>query len=164
MTSAIRGEIAALDKDLPIYNTQTMEHIVAESVARQRLATLLLGIFAALALILASVGIFGVLAYIVTQRTHEIGIRIALGAQKEDVLKLVIGQGITLALIGIAIGVAGALALTRVMTSLLYGVSAVDPIVFASVSLLLITVALFACYIPARRAMCVDPMIALRFE
>jgi putative ABC transport system permease protein len=164
VASAIRREVAELDKGLPLYNTRTMERVVAESIAQQRLASLMLGILAALALTLASVGIFGVLAYIVTQRTHEIGIRMALGAQRTDILRLIIGQGMTLTLIGIALGLAGAFALTRVMTNLLYGVGVTDPLVFAGVPLLLAGIALLACYLPARRALRVDPLIALRYE
>jgi putative ABC transport system permease protein len=164
ITASIRRSIAEMDKDLPVYNTRTMERVIAELIAPQRLSTFLLGIFATLALALASIGIYGVMSYTVTQRTHEIGIRLALGARNTDVLKLIVKQGMTLAMIGVGVGLIGAFAVTRVMASLLYGVSAIDPVIFSSVALLLATVALVACLVPARRATKVDPMIALRSE
>jgi putative ABC transport system permease protein len=138
--------------------------LVTESVARPRFRTMLFAIFGSLALVLAAIGIFGVIAYTVTQRTHEIGVRIALGAQAGDVLKLVMRQGLALALAGIAAGLAGAFVLTRLMRTLLFEVSATDPVTFVSIPLLLVAVALLACWIPARRATKVDPLYALRRE
>jgi putative ABC transport system permease protein len=164
LATPVRNEILAVDKDQPISSIQSMESMVSASVAQPRFYLLLLGIFAALALILAAVGIYGVLSYSVTQRMHEIGIRQALGAEPSDVIKLVVGQGMKLALTGVAIGLIGAFALTRLMSSLLYGVSATDPLTFAGLALLLTAVAMLASYIPARRATKVDPMIALRYE
>jgi putative ABC transport system permease protein len=141
-----------------------MESLISDSLAARRFAMILLGAFAVLALVLASVGIYGVIAYIVGQRTQEIGIRMALGAQRNDVMGLVLWQGARLALMGVSIGIAGALALTRLMTRLLYGVSATDPLTFAGLALILTLVAIAACWIPARRAMRVDPVVALRYE
>ncbi|HEX5424098.1 MAG TPA: ABC transporter permease [Candidatus Acidoferrales bacterium] len=156
--------VASLDSQIAVSDVYTMDELLSVSVAQQRFDMLLLGLFAALALILALVGTYGVMAYVVGQRTHEIGLRVALGAQRTDVLRLVVGQGGRLALTGIAIGVAGALGLTRLMSSLLFEVTPTDPATFTSVAILLGTVALLACYIPARRAMRVDPMTALRHE
>ena len=161
LTTVVRREVAALDPDLPLFNVRTMEDVVAASVGTRRVSMLLFAVFAAAALLLAAVGIYGVMAYSVTQRTQEIGIRLALGAQKGDVLRMVVRQGMTLALIGIAVGVAGALGLTRVIANLLFGVKAADPLTFAAISLLLALVAFAACYLPARRAAKLDPMIAL---
>ncbi len=164
LTAPVRGVILSIDKNQPAYDIKTMDEVFSASVANTRLVVLLLGIFSMFALLLASIGIYGVIAYSVAQRTHEIGIRIALGAQARDVLRMIITQGMTLALIGAGLGLAGAFATTRVMRGLLYGVSATDPLIFIGVSLLLTAVALLACYIPARRAMKVDPMIALRYK
>lgn len=164
LIAAVREEIRALDKDLPPYNIKTMSDVLFESLARERFTTLLLMVFAGLALVLASIGIYGVMSYSVTQRTHEIGIRLAIGAQTRDIFRQVVGQALRLAGIGVAVGLAGAFALTRLMASLLYGVSTTDPLTFALIAVLLAGVSLLASYIPARRATRVDPMIALRYE
>ena len=161
---AVRREVSAMDNDLPVSNIKFMDEIVGKSVAQPRVYALLLGIFAGLALILAAIGIYGVISYSVTQRTHEIGIRMALGAQTRDVLALIIKQGMALALVGIFLGLLVSLALTRVLASQLYGVSSTDPVTYSAISLLLMFVALIACYIPALRATKVDPMIAVRYE
>ncbi|MFN7944435.1 MAG: ABC transporter permease [Blastocatellia bacterium] len=164
LASALRAQVLALDRNLAVSNLQTMEQITSESIAAPRFTLLLIGLFAVLALLLAAAGIYGVMSYAVTQRTHEVGIRLALGAQSGDVLKMVISQGLKLVIGGVLIGLAGALALTKLMKSLLFSVSASDPLTFATVALMLIAVALLACWIPARRATKVDPMIALRCE
>ena len=164
LAAAARKEIWAVDKDLPISSLQTMEGLISASIAQQRLYLWLMSAFAAVALLLAAVGIYGVMSYAVAQRSHEIGIRMALGAQASDVLKLVIGQGAKPALIGLALGLVVGAALTRLMKNLLFGVSATDPLTFAVIATLLTFVALLACWIPARRATKVDPMIALRYE
>ncbi len=157
----LRREVQMMDKDQPVYNVRTMEDVVMNSIGTRRLSMQLFSIFAAAALLLAAVGIYGVMAYSVTQRTQEIGIRMALGAQGGDVLRMVVRQGMTLALIGIGVGLAGALGLTRVLANLLFGVNATDPITFTAIALLLASVALLACYLPARRAAKLDPMKAL---
>jgi putative ABC transport system permease protein len=141
-----------------------MDRLVADSMTQRRFALMLMSIFALLALILAAVGLYGVMAYSVTQRTQEIGIRLALGASRGNVLKMIVGQGLLLALIGVGIGLAAAFGLTRLMTALLFGVSAVDPFIFASLPLLLAGVAAMASWIPGQRATRVDPMVALRYE
>ena len=164
LAATVRNTVWTIDKDQPVSDIRSMEEIVSEAVARQRFSMLLLGIFASLALVLAAVGIYGVMSYSVAQRTHEIGIRMALGAQKSDVLKLTVGQGLKLVSIGVAIGLLAALILTRVMSSLLFGISATDPATFVTISMVLVSVALLASYIPARRAMIVDPMFALRYQ
>jgi putative ABC transport system permease protein len=164
LTNAIRQEVWTIDRSVPVTETRTMEQILATVTSQPRFNTILLGIFAAVALILAGVGIYGVLSYSVTQRSREIGIRVALGARRGDVLRLVVKQGMLLALIGVAIGLAASFALTRLMTGLLYEVSATDPATFALIAVILTLVALAACYLPARRAAKVDPMVALRCE
>ena len=164
LIAAVRAKVRELDRNLPISNINTMEQLVAQSVAQRRFGMILLGIFAGLALLLAGIGIYGVMSYAVTQRTQEIGIRMALGAERRDVLKMVLGQGMVLTLIGIGIGLAAAFALAQLMTGLLFGVKASDPLTFVLIALLLASVALLACYLPARRATKVDPMVALRYE
>ena len=164
MTAAIRGVVAGVDKDQPIFAIATMNKIVSDGVSAPRLTLVLLGLFSGLALILAAIGIYGVISYSVAQRTHEIGVRMTLGAQRSDILRMVVGQGGKIALVGIAIGVVAAFALTRLMSGLLFSVSAGDPATFAAVAALLALVAILACYIPARRAIRVDPMVALRYE
>jgi putative ABC transport system permease protein len=162
--ASLRSELQSVDRDLPLHNVATMEQVVAKSVADRRFYTLLLGSFSALALILAAAGIYSVISYSVTQRTHEIGVRMALRAQPGAVLRLVVRQGMALTIAGLAIGLGGAFALTRVLSDFLYHVSVTDPATFALLSLSLLAVALFACWIPARRAATVDPMVALRQE
>jgi predicted permease len=164
MAATVRKAVWEIDKDQPVSNIQTMDQILAESIARQRFSMLVLAIFAAVALVLAGVGIYGVMSYSVAQRTHEIGIRMALGAQTGAVLKLAVGYGMKLVIVGIAIGLIAAFALTRVMSTLLFGVTATDPMTFTLISLLLIAVAVLASYVPARRATRVNPIIALRYE
>ena len=164
LTSAVVAQVHSLDRDLPVVNIRTMIEVISSSVAGPKFSTFLLGIFAGMALFLAAIGIYGVLAFTVTRQTHEIGVRLALGAQRRDVLGLVLRQGARLALIGVGCGAVAAVFLTRLMVSLLYGVSATDPITFGGVTLVLVGVALLACYLPARRAMRVDPMVALRYE
>ena len=160
----LRKLVSQIDPQQPVYLVQTGEEIVAGSISDRRLNLILLGIFAAVALLLATVGIYGVMSYSVEQRTKEIGIRMALGAEAGSVLRLIVGHGARLAALGIAAGVAGALALSRVMATLLYGVSATDPLVYVALGALLALVALAASWVPARRAVRVDPAVALRAE
>jgi putative ABC transport system permease protein len=162
--SAIRSEVRGIDSSLAVFNARTMDQVVAESMEDTSVQTLLLGVFAALAMVLAAVGLYGVMAYVVTQQTHEIGIRMALGAQRSDVLRMVLTQGGKLTALGVCVGIAAALGLTSLMRSLLFGVQFTDPATFAVVIILLASVALAACYVPARRAIRVDPMVALRYE
>ena len=161
---AIRRALAKVNGEIVVYETQTMDKIISDSLAARRFSMIMLGIFSALALVLSCVGIYGVISYLAGQRTHEIGIRIALGAQRNDVLRLILGHGTKMAFTGVAVGIAASLALTRLMAKLLFGVSAYDPLTFLAVACLLIFVALTATYIPARRAMRVDPTVALRYE
>jgi putative ABC transport system permease protein len=153
-----------MDRDQPMAGVATMEQLVSDSYSRSRFTMIVLAIFAAVALLLAAVGIYGVIAFTVAQRTNEIGIRVAMGAQRGDVLRLVLGQGGRLIFLGVALGVVAGLLITRLMSGLLFGISATDPSTFAGVALLLAAVALLACYMPARRATHVDPLIALRYE
>jgi putative ABC transport system permease protein len=164
LLQAARHAAESVDPDLPVFDVATMEQLVYRSASAPRFNTILLGIFASLALTLAAIGIYGVISYSVTQRTHEIGVRMALGARARDVVRQIIGQGMRRTLAGIVLGLAGALVLTRFLSSLLYGVRPADPITFLAGSLLLLAVATLACYVPARRAATVDPMIALRHE
>jgi predicted permease len=161
---SLRRVSRQMSVDQVISGAQTMNNVISDSLAMRRFSMILFGVFAALALLLSSVGIYGVISYLVGQRTREIGIRVALGARRTDVLRLVLGHGLKMACIGVVIGLAASLGLTRLMANMLYGVSATDPLTFAGVAILLTLVALAACYIPARRAMRVDPIVALRYE
>jgi putative ABC transport system permease protein len=164
LVNAARDVAHSLDKNAPVYGVRTLEEILGRSVATQRFNTLLLGLFAAVALILAAVGIYGAISCSVSQSTHEIGVRVALGAQASDVIKLIVGQGMLLTLVGVVIGLVAAYGLTRLMSKLLYAVTVTDPLTFTFAPLLLAAVAWLACYLPARRATKVDPMVALRNE
>ena len=160
----LRRAVMDVDHDVPLDNVMTMEARLSASVAAPRFYALLLGLFALMALLLAAIGIYGVLSYNVSQRHREIGVRMALGAAGRDILSMVLGQGLTLAVVGIAIGVAGAFATTRFLRTLLFGITVTDPLTYAGITVLLTGVALLACWIPARRAIRVDPMTALRYE
>lgn len=164
LVPSIRQQVLATNKNQSVFNARSMDQVIAESINARRFAMLLLTIFAVVSLVLASVGIYGVISYSVTQRTHEMGLRMALGAQGRDVLKMVVGQGMLLVLIGVMCGLVGAFGMTRVMSSLLFNVSTTDPATFGGIAALFVAVSIVACYIPARRAMKVDPLIALRYE
>ena len=164
LTAAIREQVRALDLDQPITSVRTMDQLLNRTLSEAKFSLLLFGLFGALALLLAAIGIYGVMATSVTQRTHEIGLRMALGAQKGDVLRLVVRQGMTAVVAGIVTGLAFAVVLTRLMSTLLFGVTPTDPTTLALITILLGVVALLACYIPARRATKVDPLVALRYE
>jgi len=164
LTAAVRQAVMAVDKDQPLFQIKTMEQVVEDSVAGRRFQMSLLAIFATTALGLAGIGIYGLMSYTVNQRTHEIGIRMALGAKRRDVLHQVVRHGMMLAMVGVVLGTVGALLLTRFLSSMLYEVGANDPMTLFSVATLLIGVAALASYIPARRAIRVDPMVALRYE
>ena len=164
LTAAITRAVQAIDKDPPIAEVAMFDDVLARESSTRRFNAVLFSIFAALALVLAVTGVYGVLAYSVSQRTHEVGIRMALGARHRDVLRLFMGQGMRLVLLGLVIGLGGAFALTRLMSSLLFGVSTTDAATFVAVAVGLMLVGVFACYLPARRATRVDPLIALRYE
>ena len=164
VVNSIREAAQGVDASSVIYEVRPMEDVVASSIATQRLAMMLLSVFSMLALALSAIGIYGVISYLAGQRTHEIGVRMALGASSADVFEMVLGEGMRITLVGVGIGIVAALGLTRLIAKIIYGVGAADPITFGLVAVLLTGVALLACYIPARRAMRVDPIIALRYE
>jgi ABC-type antimicrobial peptide transport system permease subunit len=160
----LREQVQAVNPELPVFGAQTLNDALSASLSARRFSMEMVGLFALTALLLAGLGIYGVISYIVSDRTHEIGIRLALGAQRGNIMRHVLRQGLSLAIAGAAVGLVGALIVSRFMAGLLYGVRPTDPLTFAGVAILLIGVALLACYIPARRAMRVDPMVALRYE
>jgi putative ABC transport system permease protein len=164
VTQSVREQVRGLDRDLPVFGERTMTQVAAESVSRRRFAMQVVGLFGILALLLAAVGIYGVMAYAVTQRTREIGIRVALGASRSAILRWVLKQGMILTIAGIVVGLVGALALTRLLRSLLFGIGPADIVTYGVLATLLTVVALIACYVPARRATKVDPLVALRYE
>jgi putative ABC transport system permease protein len=164
LSGSVRQVVNEVDRTVPVSNVKTMDHIVSESITQPRFNLFLLGLFSTVAMLLSAAGIYGVTAYSVTQRTHELGIRLALGAQVGDVLKMILGQGMAVIGIGLVIGLLSAFALMRLLRSLLFGVGENDPLTFAAITLVLLLVALIACYIPARRATKVDPLVALRYE
>jgi putative ABC transport system permease protein len=160
----VRREVQSIDPAIPVFGTRTMDEIVAKYLEQRRFALELLGIFAGVALVLASIGIYGVMAYTFSQRTNEIGIRMAMGAQRGDILKIAVGEGALIVIVGLVAGLVGSLALTRFLQTMLFNVKPTDPITFAAISGLLSAVALAACFVPARRATRVDPLVALRHE
>jgi len=164
MSQSVRAEVAALDPEIPIFDVKTLEEHVGISLYLQRMAATLLSIFGLLALSLAAIGLYGVMAYSVSQRTRELGIRVSVGAERRDIFKLILGEGLAISVVGLLAGLVAALAVTRLTAKLLYGISTTDPVTFIVIALLLLCVTLLACYFPARRATKVDPMIALRFE
>jgi putative ABC transport system permease protein len=164
MLQAIKGEVWAVNKNLPFASIYTVDDLVSRSLGERRFNLLLLGAFAVIALTLASVGIYGLISFSISRRTHEIGVRMALGAARRDIMKLVLREGLMLTAVGVALGFAASIALTRLLASLLYGVSATDPLTFIAIPVILAGVALVACFVPARRATRVDPMVALRYE
>ena len=162
VASGVRQAVEALDAELPVYAVRTMNDYVSDAVAPNRFALVLIGVFAGVALVLASIGLYGVISYLVRQRTREIGIRMAFGAAGQNIVRLIVAQGMTMAIVGVGIGLAAAFVVTRVIDNLLFGVTATDPITFGGIAALLLAVSVLACYLPARRAMKVDPMVALR--
>ena len=162
--ASVRQIGSEVDKSVPVSNVKTMDHLVSESITQPRFNLFLLGLFSAVAMLLSAAGIYGVTAYTVTQRTHELGIRLALGAQVSDVLKMILGQGMAVIGVGLVLGLVAAFGVMRLLRSLLFGVGENDPVTFVAITLVLLAVALVACYIPARRATRVDPLVALRYE